>query len=128
MQIFETSTIVKPNDLDDLNHVNNVRYVEWVQKIAKAHWEHSASKQILKDYYWVMLSHFIEYKSAALLNDSIKFKTYVIKSEGVTSVRMVEISNANNKLLAKSETTWCLMNVQTNRPTRITSEIIELFS
>ncbi len=128
MQIFETSTIVKPNDLDDLNHVNNVRYVEWVQKIAKAHWEHSASKQILKDYYWVMLSHFIEYKRAALLNDSIKFKTYVVKSEGVTSVRMVEISNANNKLLAKSETTWCLMNVQTNRPTRITSEIIELFS
>lgn len=128
MQIFETSTIVKPNDLDDLNHVNNVRYVEWVQKIAKAHWEHRASKQILKDYYWVMLSHFIEYKRAALLNDSIKFKTYVVKSEGVTSVRMVEISNANNKLLAKSETTWCLMNVQTNRPTRITSEIIELFS
>lgn len=128
MQIFETSTIVKPNDLDELNHVNNVRYVEWVQNIAKAHWVHSASKQILKDYYWVMLSHFIEYKSAALLNDSIKFKTYVVKSEGVTSVRMVEISNANNKLLAKSETTWCLMSVQTNRPTRITSEIIELFS
>lgn len=128
MQIFETSTIVKPDDLDELNHVNNVRYVEWVQNIAKAHWLHSASKQIIKDYYWVMISHCIEYKSAAFLNDSIKFKTYVVKSEGVTSVRMVEISDANNKLLAKSETTWCLMSAQTNRPARITAEIIELFS
>ena len=75
-----------------------------------------------------MLSHFIEYKSAAFLNDKIKFKTYVVKSEGVTSVRMVEISDANNKLLAKSETTWCLMSAKTNKPARITSEIIELFS
>ena len=38
MQIFETSRIVKTNDLDELNHVNNIRYVEWVQNIAKAHW------------------------------------------------------------------------------------------
>ena len=128
MQIFETSTIVKPNDLDELNHVNNVRYIEWVQNIAKAHWLQNASQKIIKDYYWVMLSHCIEYKSAAILNDSIKLKTYVTKSEGVTSVRVVEINNSSDKLLAKSETTWCLMSTKTNRPARITAEIIELFS
>jgi acyl-CoA thioester hydrolase len=128
MQIFETSRIVKPNDLDELNHVNNIRYVEWVQNIAKAHWLQNASPKIIKDYYWVMLSHCIEYKSAAFLNDNIKLKTYVTKSEGVTSVRIVEISNANNKLLAKSETRWCLISNQTNRPARITAEIIDLFS
>lgn len=128
MQIFESSLQVTQNDLDELNHVNNIRYIEWVQDIAKAHWLKYASKNIITEYFWVMLSHCIEYKSAAYLNDCIKLKTYVIKSEGVKSVRIVEMFNDKNKLLAKSETTWCLMSSKTNRPARITSEIIELFN
>ncbi|MEN3322258.1 thioesterase family protein [Mariniflexile soesokkakense] len=128
MQTFETTLVVTQNDLDELNHVNNIRYVEWVQDIAKAHWLKNASSKIIKDYHWVMLSHYIEYKSSALLNDVIKLKTYVINSEGVTTTRIVEIYNDADKLLAKSETTWCLISSKTKRPSRITPEIINLFS
>ena len=128
MQTFETTLVVTQNDLDELNHVNNIRYVEWVQDVAKSHWLSNASPEIINNYYWVMLSHYIEYKSEALLNDAIKLKTYVINCEGVTTTRMVEICNSNDKLLAKSETTWCLINSQTKRPAQITPEIIDLFS
>ena len=128
MQTFESTLIVTQNDLDELNHVNNIRYVEWVQDVAKAHWLKNASPKIINDYHWVMLSHYIEYKSPALLNDVIRLKTYVINSEGVTTTRMVEIYNDSDKLLAKSETTWCLINSQTKRPARITPEIMDLFS
>ncbi|MFG6687355.1 acyl-CoA thioesterase [Mariniflexile sp. HNIBRBA6329] len=128
MQTFETTLTVIQKDLDELNHVNNIRYVEWVQDIAKAHWLKNASPKITKEYYWVMLSHYIEYKSSALLNDVIKLKTYVINSEGVTTTRIVEIYNDAEKLLAKSETNWCLISSETKRPARITPEIIDLFS
>lgn len=128
MQTFETTLVVTQNDLDELNHVNNIRYVEWVQDIAKAHWLANASPDIINDYYWVMLSHYIEYKNEALLNDIIKLKTYVINSQGVTITRIVEIYNNSDKLLAKSETTWCLISTETKRPARITPEIIDLFS
>lgn len=128
MQTFETTLVVTQNDLDELNHVNNIRYVEWVQDVAKSHWLSNASPEIINNYYWVMLSHYIEYKSEALLNDVIKLKTYVINSEGVTTTRMVEICNSNDKLLAKSETTWCLISNETKRPARIMPEIIDLFS
>ncbi|WP_308993245.1 acyl-CoA thioesterase [Mariniflexile litorale] len=128
MKPFETTLIVTPSDLDELNHVNNVRYIEWVQHIAKAHWQKNASSTILKDYYWVMLSHYIEYKTPAFLNDVISLKTYIINFKGATSTRMVEIYNEANKLLAKSETNWCLINSETKRPARITPEIIRLFS
>jgi len=129
MQIYEKSIVVSNSDLDSLNHVNNVRYVQWVNDIAKEHWQQNASQDMLQDYFWVMINHSIEYKSSALLNDKVKLKTFVIKSEGVTSTRVVEMHHEKNeKLIARSETNWCFMNSQTKKPTRITQEVIDLFN
>lgn len=129
MKTFETSLVVLPKHIDDLNHVNNVHYVQWVQDIAKAHWQSKASVNIQTKYSWFLLSHFIEYKSAAFLNDTINLKTYIAKAEGVTYTRVVEMHNATtNKLLAKSETKWCFINAKTERPSRIPQEIVNLFS
>ena len=128
MQTFEKIITVTQEDLDQLNHVNNVRYVQWVQDIAKAHWMLRAPNQILDDYFWVLVRHTIDYKNQAVLGDILKLKTYVLNSEGVTSVRMVEIFNAStNKLLVKSETNWCFMDKKTYRPTRILAEVANLF-
>ena len=128
MQTFEKTITVTQEDLDQLNHVNNVRYVQWVQDIAKAHWMLRAPNQILDDYFWVLVRHTIDYKNQAVLGDILKLKTYVLNSEGVTSVRMVEIFNAStNKLLVKSETKWCFMDKKTYRPTRILAEVANLF-
>jgi len=129
MQIFEKFITITQDDLDELNHVNNVRYVQWVNDIAKENWQGNASKDMLKEYFWVLLSHHIDYKSSAILNDVVKLKTYVLKAEGVTSTRIVEMyHNKTQKLLVKSETHWCLMNSKTMRPTRINSEIANLFN
>ena len=129
MQIFETNIQVRKDDLDALNHVNNVRFVQWVNDVAERHWSNQASKEIKELYYWVLLSHSIKYKSSAFLNEVITLKTYVKKSEGVTSTRIVEMYNAeSNKLLAKSETIWCLINSKTNKPSRISDEIVNLFN
>ena len=129
MQIFETQIKVTNEDLDALNHVNNVRYVKWVNDIAERHWNKNASREIIENHYWVLISHHIQYKNSALLNDIIYLKTYVVKSEGVTSTRIVEMFNAvTNKLLVKSETIWCFMNSKTHKPSRISPEIVNLFN
>ncbi len=128
MNTYETTLVVTKEHIDDLNHVNNVHYVQWVQDIAKAHWQSKASVDLQTQYSWFLLSHFIEYKSAAFLNDTINLKTYIAKAEGVTYTRIVEMYNAStNKILAKSETKWCFMNAKTQRPTRIPKEIVDLF-
>lgn len=129
MQIFEKLITVSQDDLDELNHVNNVRYVQWAQDIAKEHWLKYATEEILNDFFWVLLNHHIEYKSPTVLNDVVRLKTYIIKTKGVTSTRVVEMfNNKTNKLLVKSETHWCFMNSKTLRPTRINSEIANLFN
>lgn len=129
MQTFEKHIVVSQDDLDNLNHVNNVRYVQWVQDIATEHWHSKTSEDIRNTYFWVLLKHTIEYKSEAILGDVLKLVTYVKKSSGVRSIRMVEIYDQNtNKLLVTSETTWCFVNAETKRPARITPDIVELFS
>ncbi|MEO5788788.1 thioesterase family protein [Gelidibacter sp.] len=129
MQSFEIQIIVAQEDLDNLNHVNNVRYVQWVQDVAEQHWHAKATEQILSEYFWVLLKHHIEYKNPAVLGDVITLKTYIKESGGATCVRMVDIYNKNtNKLLASSETTWCLLSQKNMRPARITEEIKTLFS
>ncbi|MFK2821065.1 thioesterase [Flavobacteriaceae sp. LMIT009] len=129
MQVFEKTINAKSEDLDELDHVNNVRYLQWVQDIAKAHWEQNVTPEILKNFFWVVVSHFIEYKGSALLNDELILKTYVAKSEGFKSTRIVEMyRKSDNRLLVKAETVWCLMSMETKRPTRITPEIANLFN
>jgi len=128
MKIFESNLTVKQDDLDELNHVNNVRYVQWVQEVAKMHWQNEASSEMIKNYYWVMIKHCIEYKNSAYLNDVVTLKTYIENSKGPISTRIVEIINyESGQLLAKSKTEWCLINVQNQKPMRITPEIEGLF-
>ena len=128
MHTYEKLITVTEMDLDGLNHVNNVRYVQWVQDVAEEHWISKASHPIMDTYYWVMVNHHIQYKGQAFLNDVLLLKTYVTKSEGVISTRIVEIYNeSSGKLLTTSETNWCFISKANNRPTRIPPEIITIF-
>ena len=129
MKYLEKEIIVSKNDLDDLNHVNNVIYIHWVQEIAKNHWKNLVSNEIIKNYFWVLLEHEIKYLNPAFLNDKIRLKTYIEKTDGVKSSRIVEIYNKDtNKLLVTSKTIWCLINAKTGKPNRITEDIKKAFS
>lgn len=129
MQIYTQEITVGVTDLDELQHVNNVQYVQWVQNIAEAHWKSRATDIILKNYFWVLVKHCIQYKSEAKLNDVILLKTYVVKSEGLTSTRKVEMYHkTSGKLIVSSETVWCLMSHDAKKPARIPADIENLFN
>ncbi|QLE02565.1 acyl-CoA thioesterase [Galbibacter sp. BG1] len=129
MKEFTQLIQVKEDDLDDLMHVNNVRYLQWAQDIAKEHWQTEATQEMLDDYIWMVLSHYITYKGQAFLNDEILLKTFIKKAEGVTSTRVVEIyNNSTNKLLVKCVTEWCLINNHSKRPIRLTEDLKNLFT
>jgi len=126
--VFEVFQSVFSEDLDELMHVNNVRYVQWVQEIAKAHWQSVTTPTQQQENVWVLLSHQIDYKSSAVLHDEIHLKTYVTRTEGVTSTRIVEMYHKDTeKLIVKSETNWCLLDGKSKKPKRITPEIVNVF-
>lgn len=128
MCIFQKKIRVSTDDLDDLDHVNNVRYVQWIQDISKEHWQAKAAHQIQEKVIWVVLTHYIQYKSAAVLNDPITLITYIADSSGAKCTRIVEmIHSETNTLLLHSSTEWCLINRKTLKPTRISDEIKAIF-
>ncbi|MBS2100561.1 acyl-CoA thioesterase [Carboxylicivirga linearis] len=121
--------VVQESDIDELNHVSNIKYVEWIQEISKAHW-YKVTKGTGFDtsYFWVVSSHNIEYKASALLNETVLIETYVEKFEKAFSYRIVEVKDkTSGKLLMKSLTKWCMMDMQTKRIARVPKELFELF-
>ena len=128
MNSYQKECIVTQDDLDNLEHVNNVRYVQWIQDISKAHWQAMAPKDIQEEVVWVVMTHHIEYKAAAILNDEILITTYIKNSKGAKCTRVVEIRNNRTKtLLVCSSTEWCLLNKANFRPMRISERIENIF-
>ena len=122
-KIFSTNRIVSSNEIDQLHHVNNVVYVQWIQDIAELHWKELTKINPLDNYIWMVLRHEVDYLKQAVLGDKITLKTWVGETKGVKSIRHVEILR-NEQLLVKAQTTWCLLDANTLRPTRITESVL----
>jgi acyl-CoA thioester hydrolase len=127
MSVFETTYTVIASDIDELNHVNNVVYLSWIQNIANLHWTQLKQDQDTSAYVWVVIRHEIDYIGQALLGDSIVAKTWVGETGGIRSIRHVEFYK-NNKLIVKAQTTFCLVNSKTFKPTRITDQILMMLA
>ena len=127
MTVFETKYTVKPAHIDELNHVNNVVYLKWIQDIANLHWTQLKSGLDTTAYVWVVIRHEIDYIGQALLGDRIVAKTWVGKTGGIRSIRHVEFYK-NNKLIVRAQTTFCLVNAKTFKPTRITDQILMMLA
>lgn len=125
MNFYEQKHTVVAEEIDIYNHVNNVVYVQWIQNIADKHWQELTKNITDIDYVWFVVRHEIDYKNQAVLNDIVTVKTWVGKTEGVKSIRHVEIYK-DDILLVKSQTTFCLLDAETKRPRRITQDIKNL--
>ena len=123
---FHHSLKVASHHIDNLNHVNNTVYLQWVQDVAYSHWDELATKSIKESYVWMVLRHEIDYVSQAFLNDVITVYTWIDKTEGVKSIRIVHIY-CEDKLLATSKTTFCLLDATTLKPKRVGEDILVLF-
>jgi acyl-CoA thioester hydrolase len=124
---FEHRLTVKSSDIDELGHVNNVVYVRYVQEVAAAHWLNTASSELQDRYAWVVLRHEIDYRNPAFLNEEIIGQTWVGEYHGARFDRFVKLISAKtDKILAEAKTSWCMLDVKTMRPTRITQEILDI--
>lgn len=125
--VFSKKHRVVAKEIDDLQHVNNVVYLSWIQDIANEHWTLLKQGHATDNYVWVVVRHEIDYLRQAVLNDVVDIRTWVGKTEGVKSVRHVEIWKGKT-LLVKAQTTFCLLDATSFKPTRITDEILAVLA
>jgi len=125
--MYSKKITVKNNHIDQLNHVNNVIYLQWVQDIAGEHWGILTKDNPVKNIFWVVLRHEIDYKKEALLEDILTIKTWVGETKGYRSLRHVEFYK-KDEMIAKAVTHWCLLDAKSQRPKRIDESIIRILN
>ena len=126
---FEMIVPVLAADIDEQDHVNNTVYLRWVQDVATAHWRAVASPEAQETIGWVVLRHEIDYKAPATLGEEVVLRTWVGRATRLTFERFTEIRrNRDGQLLSEARTLWCPINVQTNRPVRVSADVRAKFS
>jgi len=114
---------VLDSEIDELDHANNAAYVNWMQAAAIAHstaqgWP--SQRYWDASYAWVARSHKIDYLQPAVAGDRLVVRTWVADMQRASSLRRYEIlRESDSTLLARAETRWAFINLQTRKPVRI---------
>jgi acyl-CoA thioester hydrolase len=123
---FTMPLSIQAEDIDALGHVNNVVYLRWVQEVAAAHWSVLAKNATVSEAVWVVLRHEIDYLKAAQPDDKLLARTWVGTTDRLRSIRHVQIETVAGTILAKAQTTWCMVHPATGQVQRISPEVLAL--
>lgn len=124
---FSHSFCVSAADIDAQGHVGNVAYVRWIQDVAVAHWFSVTTEEMREKYTWMVLRHEIDYKKQSFEGEEITAATWVGEPTRISWERFTEITRGDD-LLVKARSVWCLIDRETSKPSRITSEMINLLN
>lgn len=123
---FTKQIKVEPDVIDHFNHVNNLEYIKWALAISKEHWNSVTPEDIRKNFGWMILRHEVNYKGQAKLNDDLLIKTWIKDFSTARSTRKTSITDLKSgKLIFDSEATWCFVSLSTQRPARLSTEILK---
>ncbi|MEO1028469.1 MAG: thioesterase family protein [Pseudomonadota bacterium] len=125
---FHLPITPQPDDFDELGHVNNVTYLRWTQDMATTHWRTVAPQDLQDRYIWVALRHEIDYRDQILPGEEIEGRTWLGRARGPRFHRHVDIRKVGAKRASANVLTdWCLLDIESRKPMRVTAEILEAF-
>lgn len=117
-----------PEHIDELGHVNNAVWVQWIQAIASAHWEAVAPPEHVAAHIWVVTRHEIDYRGNVVAGETVTAETWVPNPpKGARFDRHVRFIGADGQVKVEAVTTWALIDRDTGRLLRVTSEIAAPF-
>lgn len=133
--VFSLEVRAEAADIDELDHVSNVVYLRWVQQAATAHsaaigWDFEAYRRL--GAVFVVRRHEIDYVRSAVIGDRVGLRTWIDSWKAASSVRKTSIvrlggPGEGETELARAETTWALVSLETGRPVRIPTELRDRF-
>ncbi|GLR46620.1 acyl-CoA thioesterase [Sphingomonas astaxanthinifaciens] len=125
---FTLELTALPEHIDELGHVNNAVWVQWIQTVATSHWYAMADPAYRDAYVWVVIRHEIDYLRPAFEGDVVTGRTWVGDApKGARFDRFMEFTGKDGKTLVRARTTWAMLDKESGRPQRITTEIVAPF-
>jgi acyl-CoA thioester hydrolase len=117
---------IEPADIDFMGHVNNANYLKWVQAAVVDHWQRLAPPDAVAAHLWVALKHEITYRKPAFLNDDVIATVLLEKVQGARAFYETIIKRGED-VLAEVKSSWCCLDAETLRPSRLANNVIEHF-
>ena len=123
---FRHAITIEPGDIDHMGHVNNAVYLKWVQDAVVSHWQKLAPAEAVAKHLWVALKHEITYRKPAFLDDEVMASVVLEKVQGARAFYQTLIKRGE-EVLAEVKSSWCCLDAETLRPSRIASDIAARF-
>jgi acyl-CoA thioester hydrolase len=86
------------------------------------HWFSARPKPRREKYTWIVIRHEIDYKNKGICREEIIATTWVGEPTRISWERFTEITRGES-LLVKARSVWCLIDRETSKPMRISSEL-----
>ena len=123
---FAIPITVVAADIDFMGHVNNANYLKWVQAAVIDHWQRLAPAEAVAGHLWVALKHEITYRKPAFLDDDVIATVLLEKVQGARAFYETIIKRGED-VLAEVKSSWCCLDAETLRPSRLASNVVERF-
>ena len=127
---FDLPHQVDAEEIDGQGHVHNLRYLAWSLRAAG---RHSAALGWDADHMlatfgcgWVVRSHDITYRIAALRDDTIVVRTWISDIARHSATRRSLICRpADQKVLARISTRWAMVDLRVRKAIDIPGDMLE---
>ena len=116
---FDYPHTVDADEIDAQGHVHNLRYLQWTLWAAGAHsaacgWD--AAEALKQQKGWVVRSHDITYRAAAMAGDEVTVRTWVADIARFASRRKYLVCRpADQTVLARVETRWVYVDLSVHK-------------
>ena len=125
---FDLLHTVNPDEIDAQGHVHNLRYLQWTLWAAGEHskaagWD--AATALQDGFGWVVRSHEVTYRAAAMAGDEILIRTWVSDIARFASRRKYAICRPlDQAILTRVETRWVYVDLSHHRVVAIPESIL----
>jgi acyl-CoA thioester hydrolase/thioesterase-3 len=129
---YETTLIVRPDDIDMNNHVHSSKYMDYVlfaryDQMYRCY-KMSMDEFIKEGYGWVIKSTQLDFKRSLVLGDTCKIYTWLENMEGSSCKVNFEIVKTNGKESCSGYFIYTMVNLNTGRSEKVPQWIIDRYS
>lgn len=125
---FDVHHTVEADEIDGQGHVHNLRYIAWSLRAASRHsaamgWD---AERMMQRYGsgWVVRSHDVVYRLAALEGDEIVVRTWIADlARHAATRRSIICRMSDQKVLARIRTRWVMADLRVRKAIAIPHEI-----